>query len=169
MQAKAIRSLGCTAEAMTVGHNPYSKASAMDRSIVLPTTRHRLCCEVQLACCSLFPFNNPAIACLLHQLANQLVDTKAWQSIVMTHTTCHKKSYLTAHLVCREYVRTFKATTGTRFEGDHSDISPCLLAFRTAALWVCKIIWSHLSVRQLLILLDRAARMAWPGMVWWKG
>ncbi|KAL0022982.1 hypothetical protein WJX79_001567 [Trebouxia sp. C0005] len=44
-QAKAIRSLGCTAEAITVGHNPYSKASAMDRSIVLPTTRHRLYCE----------------------------------------------------------------------------------------------------------------------------
>ncbi|KAL0052460.1 hypothetical protein WJX82_002586 [Trebouxia sp. C0006] len=42
-QAKAIRSLGCTAEAVTVGHNPYSKASAMDHSIVLPTTRHRLC------------------------------------------------------------------------------------------------------------------------------
>ncbi|KAA6424459.1 MAG: hypothetical protein FRX49_05671 [Trebouxia sp. A1-2] len=45
-QAKAIRSLGCTAEAITVGHNPYSKASAMDRSIVLPTTRHRLYCQL---------------------------------------------------------------------------------------------------------------------------
>ena len=41
MQAKAIRSLGCAAEAVTVGHNPYCKASAMDHSIVLPTTRTR--------------------------------------------------------------------------------------------------------------------------------
>ena len=53
MQAKAIRSLGCTAEAVTVGHNPYTKASAMDRSIVLPTTCHCLCTKVQLARCSL--------------------------------------------------------------------------------------------------------------------
>ena len=46
VQAKAIRSLGCAAEAVTVGHNPYCKASAMDHSIVLPTTRKRFCCEV---------------------------------------------------------------------------------------------------------------------------
>ncbi|KAL0031273.1 hypothetical protein WJX77_012514 [Trebouxia sp. C0004] len=44
-QAKAIRSLGCSAEAVTMGHNPHSKASAMDRSVVLPTTCHHLFCE----------------------------------------------------------------------------------------------------------------------------
>ena len=46
VQAKAIRSMGCAAEAVTVGHNPYCKASAMDHSIVLPTTRKGFCCEV---------------------------------------------------------------------------------------------------------------------------
>lgn len=97
MQAKAIRSLGCTAEAVTVGHNPYSKASAMDRSIVLPTTHHRLLCEVQLARCSLFLFVACALhlvaACLLHRVAKQLVGTNAWQNIMMTHLTCRTELY----------------------------------------------------------------------------
>ncbi len=93
IQAKAIRSLGCTAEAVTVGHNPYSKASAMDRSIVLPTTRHRLCSKVQLGRCSLFLYVDCtlhlATACLLHQLADQLVDADAWRTMMMTRLACH--------------------------------------------------------------------------------
>ena len=65
----------------------------MDRSIVLPTTRHRLYCEVQLARCSLFLYVDCALhlatACLLHQLAKQLVDIGAPQSMMMKHLTCH--------------------------------------------------------------------------------
>jgi len=81
-----------------VGHNPYSKASAMDRSIVLPTTRHRMCSKVQLGRCSLFLYVDCTLhlapACFLHQLADQLVDVNARQTAMMTHLTCHSNYIL---------------------------------------------------------------------------
>ena len=44
-QAHVIRSLGCPAEIMTVGHNPYFNPTAQDHAIVLPTNRNGFLCE----------------------------------------------------------------------------------------------------------------------------
>lgn len=44
-QAHVIRSLSCPPEILTIGHNPYFNATAMDHSIVLPSNRHRFLCE----------------------------------------------------------------------------------------------------------------------------
>ena len=78
VQAKAIRSLGGAAEAVTVGHNPYCKASAMDHSIILPTTRKRFCCEVQFT----YAYSTPSQHCG----GNQLVD---WPSISTSSFSAH--------------------------------------------------------------------------------
>ena len=44
-QAKAIVHLGAPPEVVTVGHNPYHKASVIDRTLVLSQTRPSFVCE----------------------------------------------------------------------------------------------------------------------------
>ncbi|GJP47206.1 hypothetical protein CLOM_g6423, partial [Closterium sp. NIES-68] len=60
LQARTIVSLGCGAEAITVGHNPYHARSLVKRHVVLPSNRPKFLCEKLLGVDDLEPMKRMA-------------------------------------------------------------------------------------------------------------
>ncbi|CAI5520261.1 unnamed protein product [Closterium sp. Naga37s-1] len=60
LQARTIVSLGCGAEVITVGHNPYHARSLVKRHVVLPSNRPKFLCEKLLGVDDLEPMKRMA-------------------------------------------------------------------------------------------------------------